>query len=200
MGISWGEAWGQPGERPPEAAIAGSDHELAWLAAAAHSRGEHLVAGVGAGDVLTTLGVEPDRPPADHHHYPFDLGFVSLDEAEPVPFVASAIGRQWGWSGQVVIVMNVGWYRNWYLGPKAHPNDGLLDITVGQLPLRQRILARSRATSGSHLPHPLLRTLRRGRWEHVFDRPTPVLLDGCSVGHHRTLLVSIVPSCFTLVV
>ncbi|MCP3988788.1 MAG: hypothetical protein GY724_06930 [Actinomycetia bacterium] len=200
MVIKWGEPWGEPGVRPPEAVVAGSDHELASLAAAAHSRGEPLVAGVGAGDVLTTLGVEPERPPADHHYYPFDLGVASLDGAEPVPFVASVIARRWGWSGQIAVVMNVGWYRNWYLGPRAHPNDGLLDITVGQLPLRQRLLARSRATSGSHLPHPRLRTLRRGRWDHVFDRPTPVLLDGRSVGRHRTLEVSVIPNCFTLVV
>jgi hypothetical protein len=170
------------------------------MAAEAHARGEHLVAGVGPGDVLTTLGVSPDRAPSDHHHYPFDLGFASLDGAEPVPFVASAIVRQWGWSGPFAVIMNVGWYQNWYLGPRAHPNDGLLDITVGQLPLRQRLLARSRATSGSHLPHPLLRTLRRTRWERVFDGPKPVLLDGRAMGRHRAIGVSVIPSCFTLVV
>lgn len=199
MTIGWGSPWGTPGSRPPDAPVAASDHELAQLAAAAHHQGRALVAGVGAGDVLATLGIEPGRPPAAQHHYPFDLGFVRLDGAEPIPFVAHLVARRPGWRGELVTVMNVGWWGTWYLGPRAHPNDGLLDITVGALDLRQRLLARSRVTTGSHLPHPDLRVLRRARWDHGLGRSTPVMVDGRPVGRHQRLEVWVEPGCFTLV-
>jgi hypothetical protein len=180
--------------------VARSDHELAVLADAARRAGRHLVAGVSEGDLLATVGVQRERLPAEQHHHPVDLGLVSLDGGDPVPFVAHVVARRRLWAGELVVMMNAAWWGDWYLGPRAHPNDGLVDITVGSLPVRQRLLARSRARTGSHLPHPGLRTLRRSRWSHGFERPTGVWVDGRHLGRCRHLEVSVEPGHLTLVV
>ena len=196
MTIEWGGAWGEPGMRPPEAPVAGSDRELAALAHQAHQQGRRLLAGISGGDVLRTIGVVGERPLDEQHQYPFDLGYVTLDGADPVPFVAHVIAHRPLGAGELVAVMNVGWRGLWYLGPKAHPNDGLLDITIGTLSPRQRLLARSRVGTGSHLPHPDLKALRRARWTHTLARPTRVWVDGRSMGRHRSIEVSLIPTCF----
>jgi hypothetical protein len=95
--------------------------------------------------------------------------------------------------------MNCGWVGDWYRGPRAHPNDGLLDVTTGELPLRQRLQARARVRTGTHLPHPGLATSRRGEWEHRFGRDVPVFVDGRRAGRCRVLKVTIQPDCFTLI-
>jgi hypothetical protein len=162
-------------------------------------RGEHLVASVGPGDVLRTLGVEAGRPPAEQAGFSFDLGFVVLDGGRPVPFVAHACARRAGWRGPFAVVMNCAWVGDWYLGPRAHPNDGLLDVTVGSLPLRQRLQARARVRTGAHLPHPRLVTTRRSHWEHDLGQEVPVFADGRCVGRCRRLRATVEPDCFTLI-
>ena len=97
------------------------------------------------------------------------------------------------------MVMNAAWYGSLYLGPRAHPNDGLLDITVGSLTLRQRLLARTRARGGTHLPHPDLRTVRVAHWSHRFTTPVPILVDGVSKGRARSIEVDLRPDAATIV-
>jgi hypothetical protein len=180
--------------------VAPSDAALAALAAGAIERGEHLVAGVGQGDVLRTLGVGAGRAPGEQVGFSFDLGFVALDGGRPVPFVAHACAHRAGWRGPFAVVMNCAWVGHWYLGPRAHPNDGLLDITVGSLRLRQRLQARTRARTGTHLPHPRLATTRQSDWDHDLGREVAVFADGCYIGRCRRLQATIEADCFTLIV
>ena len=200
MTIEKGSSWGEPGSRSEDAPVASSDAELAVLAAAAHGCGDQLQVGVAKGDVLATVGLLAGREAHEQFRYSFDLGFASLDGADPIPFVAHACVHRPLWRGEFAVIMNVGWLGDWYLGPRAHPNDGLLDVTIGHLPWRQRLLARTRLRVGTHLPHPQLQTLRRSQWQHEFSRPVPVFLDGQPKGRHRTIEVSIQPDCFTLIV
>jgi hypothetical protein len=64
--------------------------------------------------------------------------------------------------------------------------------------LGQRLQARRRARTGSHLPHPNLKVFRQARWEHTFDRPTEIYLDGQTAGRHRQIAVWLRPDCFRL--
>ena len=96
--------------------------------------------------------------------------------------------------------MNVGWVGNRYFGPRAHPNDGLVDITVGSLGWRERLGARRRLATGAHLPHPMLASYRKSTWSHRFERPVTVFLDGRKVRRSRTIAVRCLPDCLTLVV
>ncbi|MDA3039963.1 MAG: hypothetical protein O3C27_10645, partial [Actinomycetota bacterium] len=118
-------------------------------------------------------------------------GWVQTDRGEEIPFVAHVVAHRWGWRNEAAAVMNAAWFRGLYLGPRAHLNDGLLDVTVGRLPLRQRVEAHRRAATGTHLPHPMLHTERVPRWEHRFDRPTRVYADGENIGRTRSLIVRV---------
>lgn len=158
--------------------------------------------GVLGGDLGRTLGCTGDERrlrSAEAVTLPIDLGVVRMDGQDHC-FVAHLVARHRWWSGAFVVVMNAAWYGDWYLGPKAHPNDALLDITRGSLPFRERIKARNRLPSGSHLPHPRLHTERLREWEYELDRDTPVYLDGEPVGSSRHLKLRVLPDALEVVI
>ncbi|MEL7156561.1 MAG: hypothetical protein AAFN30_08175 [Actinomycetota bacterium] len=198
MIIAKGGRWGEPAPDAPARHYARLD-QLALAAMKAAEAGEPLIATTDHPDILTQLGLSSSRPPGERFRYPFDLGVAELDDGE-VPFVAHLEARRAGWTGPFAVVMNVGWIGDRYFGPRAHPNDGLLDITVGSLGWRQRLSARRRLATGSHLPHPGLATPRRAAWSHRFPRPVRVSADGRMVGKTRSIAVRCVPDCLTLIV
>ncbi len=196
--IRKGEPWGHPGPLPEGAPVAESDADLARMLAEGAS--ERRWSGrVLSGDLLRTVGGSAELRP-EPHHLPIDLGWVSCDDGEPMPFVAHVIAHRRWWRGEGAAVMNAAWLGTWYLGPRSHPNDGLLDVTVGRLPLQQRLEARRRAPSGTHVPHPDLTVRRVPRWEHAFARPTPVWVDGVRAGSATTLSCWLDDDAFTLIV
>ncbi len=105
-----------------------------------------------------------------------------------------------GWRGRFAVAMNAEWLGDLDLGPRSHPGDGLLDITEGQLGLRDRLAARRRARTGSHLPHPGLRTRRSARAELTFPSPVPVFLDGVAIGAASEVMVHLEPDALSVVV
>lgn len=199
MIIARGGTWGEPAPGV-EALRFDSVAELARAALTAWETESPFTASTDQPDVLTQLGLAAVRPPDQRFRYPFDLGVACLDGGPELPFLAHLQARRARWSGTFAVVMNVGWVGNRYFGPRAHPNDGLVDITVGSLGWRERLGARRRLATGSHLPHPMLASHRTSAWSHRFERPVPVLLDGRKVGRSRTITVRCLPDCLTLVV
>lgn len=194
MVIKKGEPWGRPGERPTDLRVAKTDADAASLVASGAA-----MLGLAAGDLLATLGGNQADSSDDgareggveHQHLPIDLGWVGLDGGQSVPFVAHVAVHRRFWLGEFAVIMNAAWIDDLYLGPRAHPNDGLLDITVGALPVRQLVQARARARTGSHLPHPALTASRTASWEHRFARPIPVWIDGVLAGRATEITVKI---------
>lgn len=193
MTIKKGEAWGSSSGPPIEATL----DDDASLAAHVGDKREAVVSARG-GDLVQTLGLS-DGPRREPRWFPIDMGFVRLDGGPEHPFVAHVIARRPAWLGQAAVVMNAAWQGNRYLGPRSHPNDGLLDITVGALPPRQLLAAAKRAKTGVHLPHPALVVRRVRTWEHTFDRPRTVWIDGRPMGHARALDCRVENDWFTLV-
>lgn len=199
MTIRKGEQWGSSADGAVDAKVVEDDNALA---AAAYARlVESGSAGstfqVLSGDLLETIGGA--RPENDEKMlFPMDLGLVSLDDGGEVPFVGHVVAKHRFWSGPAAVVMNAAWLDTWYLGPRAHPNDGLLDVTVGQLSWSDRMQARNRVLSGSHLPHPELSTIRKAQWSHSFDRATPIRVDGVRCGRARKVVARIIPDAFQL--
>lgn len=193
MTIRKGEPWGAT-EGPEPAANLPDDGELA--AYVSSRRG--AVVSVTSGDLHRTLGLDGGRR-AEPLWFPIDLAWLSVDGAPELPFVAHAVARTRTWLGEGAIMMNAAWIGNRYLGPKAHPNDGLLDITTGSLPVRQLIAAANRSKTGTHLPHPALTVQRVGSWSRTFDRPRFVRLDGHIAGRGRRLECRVESDWFTLV-
>lgn len=222
MPIAKGEWWGDNQALPAGAPVVASDAELADLVAAGGTDGDANGPsgpagpagpfgaagplgpfGLIGGDLCRTLGGRGDRARLSTDAATWvacDVGLVVLDGGEPRPFVAHVVARRPGWRGQTMVAMNAEWVGEYRLGPRAHPGDGLLDITVGSLGLRERLLARSRARTGDHLPHPALRQTRVGQFAITLDRPTLVRIDGRRTVLARRIELSHEPAALLLVV
>ena len=188
-GQPWGESHGVGVESvlPDDAAVARyvNDHPAAVVSAV-------------SGDLMQTLGLS-DGPRREPLWFPMDLGFASLDGGAEQPFAAHVIARSTGWLGVSAAVMNAAWLNDRYLGPRSHPNDGLLDVTIGALPPRQLWAAAKRAKTGVHVPHPALSVKRVPVWEHTFDRARSIWIDGCRIGRAKHLVCRVESDAFTLV-
>jgi hypothetical protein len=206
--IERGVDWGRPAPLPAGAPLARTDRELAALLGAGRSEGPDgpRVPEVGllGGDLWRTLGGS-SRPDggravgADPVRLPIDAVRVRLDGVEH-RFVAHLVARGRGWHGRFLLVMNAEWLGEWKVAPRAHPDDGLLDVLDGSLPLRQRLQARRRAPVGDHLPHPGIRTSRVRSLTATFEPARHVWLDGWSAGRCHTLELTVEPDSLAVYV
>lgn len=202
MGIRRGRNWGSPGELPDGGLIVTSDAEARQVVEEARRRGEPLpTLGLAGGDLCRTLGGTGDlaRLRTGGSLLACDLGSVLLD-GRIHWFIAHLIARHTWLGGRTLAVMNAAFLGDWNLGPRAHPGDGLLDISDADLALRQRLAAWRRLPSGTHLPHPDIATSRLGSFSTSFERPVPVLLDGVAVGRARTLTIRVEADALRVVV
>ncbi len=122
--------------------------------------------GLVGGDLCHTLGGLGDESRlhgAEAMRFPVDLAVAEVDGVEHC-FVAHLIVRGRWWRGRAITIMNAQWLGDWDLGPRSHPNDGLLDVSDGRLGLADRMAARSRVRTGTHLPHPGIATSRVARY------------------------------------
>jgi hypothetical protein len=158
--------------------------------------------GLLGGDLCRTLGGRGDEarlhgPSAST--MPCDLGVALLD-GRLHWFVAHLVARRAWWRGRAWIAMNAAHVGTWNLGPKAHPGDGLLDVTDATVPIGERLKVRSRLPQGAHLPHPALRTARTRAAQVELERPLDVRLDGEVVGRFRSISVRVEPDALRVVV
>lgn len=196
---SWGRSAPLASDRP----VVATDGALADALQEARSTGEVMpVFGLVGGDLCRTLGGPGDRERlcgVDARTFPIDVGIAELD-GEPHLFVAHLIARRSWWWGRVVAVMNAQFLGLWDLGPRSHPNDGLLDISDGDISLSDRIRARKRLPSGSHLPHPGITTTRRREATFTLTRPMDVWLDGRQHRRISRVAVHVEPDAFEVVI
>ncbi|MBV8162316.1 MAG: hypothetical protein JO265_15460 [Acidimicrobiia bacterium] len=187
MPISKGSSYGEPGALPGEGLIVHSDAEARAVIEAAR-REERPIPPLGllGGDLCRTLGGPADearlRSP-DAMRFPVDLGVALLDGRLHL-FVAHLVARTPGW-GSALAAMNAQFLGPWVLGPRAHPNDGLLDVYQADLSPADRLRVRARVRHGAHLPHPRIRERRTAGMELDLRRPRPVYLDGLHVHIER---------------
>ena len=202
MGIRRGGDWGTRGALPDDGVVVSSDREARDVVEAARRRGEPLpVLGLAGGDLCRTLGGSGDmgRLAEGGSLLTCDLGSVLLD-GRIHWFTAHLVARHNWLTGRVLVVMNAAFLGRWNLGPRAHPGDGLLDISDANPALRQRLAVWRRLPAGTHLPHPEIATARRAAFSTSFDRPVPVLLDGAPVGRAGTITVRVESDALAVVV
>ncbi|MFV2039919.1 MAG: hypothetical protein ACC660_06720, partial [Acidimicrobiales bacterium] len=123
-----------------------------------------------------------------------------LDNDAPRVFCAHLLARGRLWSGAGLAIMNAEWMGEWRLAPRAHPGDGLLDKIAGALAIRERLLARRRAVTGDHVPHPDLSTTRAAAFDETFQHHRGIHLDGVYVGRYRRVTVSVRAAAVTVAV
>jgi hypothetical protein len=207
--ISKGDPYGTPGALPDDAVIVRSDAQARDVVEAARrDRRPFPVIGLLGGDLCRTLGGGRDAGPGREREdrlrstggvcFTVDLGEALLDGRMHL-FVAHLVARSRLWT-RAFVAMNAQWVGDWNLGPRAHPNDGLLDtydcrLTVGQLPV-----VRKRLAHGAHLPHPGLKERRAAAVNVELEAPLVVRLDGVGVGSVTKIAVRSAPDALRVVV
>jgi hypothetical protein len=200
--ISKNSPYGEPGTLPADGVVVRSDAEARAVLEEARAEGRPFPPlGLLGGDLCRTLGGPADearlRSP-EAVRFPVDLGEVLLDGRLHL-FVAHLVARTRGW-GHAVVAMNAQFLGPWVLGPRAHPNDGLLDVYQADLSVPDRLKVRARLRHGAQLPHPGIKERRRAALQVDLGRPRPVRLDGERVGEARTLALRVQPDDLTVVV
>ncbi len=204
MSIERGRSWGTNTALAAGSPVVGTDAELRSLVETARREGRELgPVGLLGGDLCATLG-GPGNPERLRSlaalQVPIDVVAVVLDGTTQLWFVAHLVAHRRAWVGRAAVAMNADSLGPLRLGPRAHPNDGLVDVTFGSLPWRDRLEAKRRARTGAHLPHPGLRVQRAARVVIDFDRPTAVWLDAVPVGRARRLELTVEPDALQVVV
>lgn len=196
MTIAKGQPWGEEIPRPDGLPTASSDAELADLVSE-YGAGPF---GVTGGDLYAFLG-RPDPDRARARRLPMDVVRVRTDRGEHL-VVAHAVMRQSWLRGPIVAVANISRIGVWDAVPSAHPNDGRFETVEvdASMPVRQRLVARRRLRTGTHLPHPAIRLRHRRDASFSFARPVRCHLDGVARGTITNMDVSIEADAFAVIV
>lgn len=153
MTIERGVAWGRTAQVPDNVIFVSTDSALANC-----SRTD-FVSLVG-GDLFQSLG--SPRPV----HVGSERTVVNIDALEcrlvqndissKMLAASSVVIGSWWSRTEFLCITNGGMLNGLDLTPRAHPNDGKWDVLRlrQSMDLRQRILARRRSKTGSHIPHP----------------------------------------------
>lgn len=188
MTIEKGKEWGRQIHTPTEHVEVMSDRELIdnWIL----NREQLFV--VRGGDLFRSLGAPLcDMSVATKQLLPVDVMRVeiSFDDTSSGTFYALSnlqIGS-WRSRGRFVCVSNCGFVDERNIAPRAHPNDGEVEVmTVSStIDWKQRFQAWRRTRTGTHLPHPNI-SMERGNYGSWTRAGNEVLsIDGKPVSRGR---------------
>ena len=197
MTVRRGADWGERGRPPADLQV--FDDPLAALdvVTAARRAGRPVPPiGLDRGDLVRTLGGPTTtdlRSVDDALHVTVDLGAVLIDGTLHW-FLAHLVARRNWLRGRIVVVANAAFLGEWNVAPRAHPGDGHLDtVEVDDMAMGERLKARRRLISGTHVPHPHITARRPKAAQYEFEKPMPVWLDGRRVGSAQTLSARVEP-------
>lgn len=211
MTVKRGEDWGRRGPLAPGASIVSSDAALIDAVAASISAdsGPPEI-GLLGGDLHRTLG-SPRHTATELHEgrgirLPVDICAVELPDdtgwKHELYFCAHLIATQRSgalFAGHTVVAMNAAFRGRENLAPRAHPGDGLIDTIEGSLGFSDRVRARRRLMTGTHVPHPSLTTRRITEASFEFDSRARLELDGRAPVHARAFRIRCLPDAVTVV-
>jgi len=200
--IEKGQAWGSPGALPAHGVIVRSDAQARAVVERARRANEPIPPlGLLGGDLCRTVGGTGDEARLhsdDAVHLPVDIGAVLVD-GRLHWFVAHLVARKGWWRGRIYTAMNAEFLGHWDVAPRSHPNDGVLDTFEVTMPFGERLKARGRLATGTHVPHEGIKE-RRVRAVQVDVAGLDVWLDGERIGPARTLSLRVEPDALTCVV
>jgi len=102
--------------------------------------------------------------------------------------------------GRTVGVFNVSFHagRDW--APRAHPNDGKLDVVefAKDMKFAQRFAAYRKLKTGSHLPHPDISYHQSNQYQFDDLRATRLTVDSLDLGAVKTCTFQVIVDAVTL--
>lgn len=166
MVIKHGQDWGREAIAPSDLVLASSDAELATHVGDGKTNivvtGGDMWRTIGADGRVVAIGESATCLPIDVLKVDYQLADQSLVSKIAVAnIVLRPMNFRGGWlRGSLTVVANAQFLGQWDVAPRGHPNDGRVEVTQvdRHMGVRQRLTARSRLSTGSHLPHPLIKT------------------------------------------
>ena len=106
------------------------------------------------------------------------------------------------WKGRHLIVSNAGWIGDSNIAPRAHPNDGKVEMLTitSHMSLRQRILARRKMQTGTHLPHPDLSSIQIATQLIVRQNREKLMIDGKRIDDWASISIRVEPDYWRVLV
>ncbi len=210
-----GEEWGAPYAGPVDLEVTGTDADLARLVDAHRgalvrfrpSGASDLALAVGlAADAAATgmavpidaLAVEPGGTAVNGivlGTSPGRLRATTRSATVKVAVDGRPVARG---AATTVVVASGQFFAGLDVVPRGHPGDGRLEVQVYALRRGERRAMRARIPSGTHLPHPRIRTDSGRRVEVHVDGALPLSIDGAGHGDVADLTVSVVPGALRL--
>jgi hypothetical protein len=184
--IKPGQAWGERATAPSDAVVVTSDREISRVLDT-RATPPFLLRG---GDLFKTVGG------AAGMSFPIDVGEVLLDGR--LHFFAAHLliqPRRWR---HFIVAMNAPWMGDWNFGPKAHPNDGVLDIYEASLNPFEWRQVKARLPTGTHLPHPRIQSHRTKAMAFEFPRGAAIRIDGENAGTAKHVAIRVLPDAITV--
>jgi len=175
MTISKHGSYGTPVSRPPTLNVLQSDLEIAQHYVSGHTATPCTVTN---GSIALSLGISSEmnfRDSVSNQQMTLvDIDLLQIDFRTRPPSTAnSSTSSRIVVAGTIaiqhrtplstcLILSNSGILRSRDVLPRAHPNDGFVDVLEvdPKISIRQRAIAWSRSATGSHLPHPNFRVSR----------------------------------------
>jgi hypothetical protein len=207
--IGKGTPWGRSVEPPEDLVVVDTDAELAARLDAGRRDPSAPPVAARSGDMARTLGVAALAGRATLNELPIDLFELRVGDRDGE--LRTLVGcahvlmrppawRGGWWRGPAVVVMNAEFIGDWDVAPRGHPNDGRVEVfeVDPDLAVRQRLAARRRVRTGTHVPHPLIttRSVRRASW--TFEAPMAVVVDGVGAGTAHRVELEVVDDAATV--
>ncbi|MEI7971059.1 MAG: hypothetical protein WCI10_00795 [Actinomycetota bacterium] len=184
MPITPGSPWGITSTVPDHAMQIDSDRQLGtFLRDNAAQQIHNQTFFVQSGDILKVLGVSKRTGKTNRLRVVIDAISVSYTDADghehtDVCIGSLSIARRF-FRGAISVITNSGFWKQREVAPRAHPNDGKLDIfeVSGAMRRSQRRLMWQKTALGTHLPHPLL-AYSQGEFFNWSGSPQRLTIDG----------------------
>lgn len=84
----------------------------------------------------------------------------------------------WRGSASTVLIANGEYLRGRDVVPRGHPADGRFEVHVYAVPADQRAEMRRRLKTGTHVPHPAIRTFHATEARVIWSRSVRLEIDG----------------------
>ena len=208
MTIQKNSAYGVPALRPSNLIILHDDRDIADHFSSA-LKVEHCT--VNKGSIAQSLGIRNGmtqlNASSDQQMTLVQIDLLQIDyrtttsgDAETRLVVAGTLSIQHRtFFSTTLILSNSGILQKRDVLPRAHPNDGFVDVLEidPEISTRQRIIAWHRSLTGSHLPHPSF-SVGRSRDFEWSGRPSKMIADGVAVKGVVWLQCRVLPDAMSI--